>query len=61
MIDPSENNGTVRSSAERLLQIGKKIVRSHWDSYGKFNSLRIHLISLLVAVGFLLFSYLAFG
>lgn len=61
MIDSNEDNGAARSSAERLLQIGKKVIRYHWDSYGKLNDPWTHLISLLVAVGFLLVSYLIFG
>ena len=61
MIDPEENNAVARSRVKGILQLGKKVVRGHWDSYGKLNDARTHLISLAVAAVFLLVSYLIFG
>ncbi|MGF6862675.1 hypothetical protein ABIE69_003265 [Rhodobacteraceae bacterium MBR-64] len=44
----------------KLSRLSKKIIRYHWDSYGKLNDRRTWLVSLVVAASFLLIASLFF-
>lgn len=58
MIDPNDGNKSRREYVERTWEVLKRIQRAHLDSYGKLGKVNTWLLSLAVAVAFLVVGYL---